>query len=141
MALYAKLNFDDKAWYIIFIFIGMMIVGGLIGIESKPFSYEEPIILGSVILYGMLIGLDFKIPMIAFIIIGGLVGIYHGHAHGVEMPETTTIVKYVPGFALGALIISAFGEFIGRHMAKDSIHIVRFLGGLIVGIGVMKLLT
>ena len=141
MALYAKTNYRDNAWYIAFSFVGAMVVGGLIGIKASPFPLEETVIKGSVILYGLLLALRVKIPMMAYVVVGLVIGLFHGHAHGVEMPDSTETYKYVPGFAIGAIIVSAFGEFVGRHMAADEAIRARVIGGLIVIGGLWQFLA
>lgn len=118
-----------------------MVVGGLIGIKASPFPLEETVIKGSVILYGLLLALRVKIPMMAYVVVGLVIGLFHGHAHGVEMPDSTETYKYVPGFAIGAIIVSAFGEFVGRHMAADEAIRARVIGGLIVIGGLWQFLA
>lgn len=141
MALYAKVNFKESAWLIIFSFVIAMVVGGLIGINGQLLPFVEWIISFSVILYGLVLGLNIRIPIKVFWLLGLVIGLTHGYAHGLEMPDTTTTFQYVPGFALGAIVISAFGEFVGRHLANDNIKIAHFAGGLAVGIGFMLLLA
>jgi len=139
MALYTKINFRDRAWPIIFSFVAAMVIGGIIGINAQAFAIEEPIIMGSVIAYGALVGLGIKIPQKVYIGLGVVIGFFHGHAHGVEMPDSTTPIQYVPGFAIGALIISAFGEYVGRHIGSDNVKTAHFIGGLIAGAGTIAL--
>ena len=132
MALYAKIKYPEGAWPVAFSFVAAMVVGGLLGINGSPLLLEETVIKGSVIVYGLLLVSGIKIPVKAYALIGVVIGLFHGHAHGVEMPDSTEPYKYIPGFAVGAIIISAFGEFVGRHMAADEVVRARVIGGLIV---------
>ncbi len=141
MALYAKINHRDNAWYIAFSFVGAMVVGGLLGIKANPFPLEETVIKGSVVLYGLLLALRFKVPLKVYAFIGLVIGLFHGHAHGVEMPDSTEVYQYVPGFALGAIIVCAFGEFVGRHMSANEVIRARVIGGLIVAGGIWQFLA
>lgn len=140
MALFAKIQYPEGAWQVIFSFVGVMMVGGLLGISANSFPLEELVIKGSVIVYGLLLVSRARIPIKAYALIGVVIGLFHGHAHGVEMPDSTEPIKYVPGFALGTIIISAFGEFVGRHMAADEVIRARVIGGLIVMGGVWQFL-
>ncbi len=141
MALFAKVNYRDNAWYIAFSFVGAMVVGGILGIEGDPFPLEETVIKGSVILYGLLLATQMKLPLKVYVGIGLVIGLFHGHAHGVEMPDSTEAIKYVPGFALGAIIVSAFGEFIGRHMDAKEVIRAQVFGGLIIAGGIWQFLA
>ena len=141
MGLYAKQNFRDNTWPIIFSFVLAMIIGGLIGVNAEPFPFEETVIIGSVLLYGLMLGVPFKISKYAFIGLGFIIALFHGHAHGVEIPAGSSTLQYVPGFAIGALVIAGFGEFVGRHLDSQQIGIVRFIGGFIFGMGLMSVLT
>lgn len=128
MGMYTKIKFRDNAWPIIFSFVGAMIIGGLLGINSLPFPLEETVIKGSILVYGSLLLFLPSINRNLFIGLGVVFGLFHGHAHGVEMPDTTEVYQYVPGFAIGATIIGSFGEYIGRHLGPEQKNIAKGFG-------------
>jgi len=136
------------------IFVFFMIIGGFLGmlIESdlgfnnqvielseikfyhSLFDYvnlfiELGIIL-SVILLGLSITIQKKLPIKVIMIFVSLFGICHGTAHGVEMPWAINPIMFALGFSSGTIILHLFGVVIGMLSIKTrfSILLLRFSG-------------
>ena len=69
--------------------------------------------------------------MSILIILVAIFGAFHGFAHGAEMPESTTAVKYVSGFVVGATLISLLGWFIGLSIKKENYFLI--IAGAMMG--------
>ena len=68
----------------------------------------------------------------------GFFAIFHGHAHGTEMPKTVTPLVYALGFLLGTAGIHLCRVLVGvvaNRTAKGT-EILRFVGAGISGVGV-----
>ena len=132
---------DPKKWYkFIGVFIIMMIIGGIIGIGKEASPAIEKIIAISVLAIGVgILFLPLTKSTLAILSIIAIIGFFHGYAHGVEMSETNTIYKYVPGYSVGAILLSSVGWQISKYSSDTSnpIGIYRFIGGLIAGAGII----
>ncbi len=71
--------------------------------------FDETGIAVSVLVTGMLIVAAARLPLIASIAIVGLFAVFHGHAHGVEMPESVSGIAYGLGFIFSTALLHLCG--------------------------------
>lgn len=100
-------------WQVPAVFVAMMLVGGLMGYAGLPMIPIEVGIALSVILLGITIGFNWSIPANYLMVGVGLFGIFHGYAHGAEVPDVANVVRYILGFMTGTIIIHLFGVLLG----------------------------
>ncbi|MBI29440.1 MAG: hypothetical protein CFH21_00951 [Alphaproteobacteria bacterium MarineAlpha5_Bin11] len=116
-------------WKIPTTFVCIMLIGGIVGISfelshqynSKDYitmSVEVAIIL-SVILLGIAISMEQKIPNKVTIIFIGIFGLFHGIAHGLEMPWAANPILFALGFTSGTAILHLFGVAIGYFATQN----------------------
>jgi urease accessory protein len=118
----------------------VMALGGVLGILGVPLPGVEVGIAVSAAILGMMVALAARPPLwIAAVIVGGF-AVFHGHAHGAELPPGANALAYSAGFvvATGVLHLAgiAFGlltRWPGGRMA------VRAAGGAIAIAGLMFL--
>jgi urease accessory protein len=96
-------------WALPLAFVGTMILGGLYGMAGLPLPSVELGILGSVLVLGGLIALQPRLPVAACAAIVALFAVFHGFAHGVEMPEAASPQAYGLGFALATALLHGAG--------------------------------
>ena len=67
----------------------------------------------------------------------GFFAIFHGHAHGTEMPYLAEPLLYALGFVTGTAMIHIAGVMIGLSSSKfnDGQQLLKLLGAGIAGIG------
>jgi urease accessory protein len=67
----------------------------------------------------------------------GVFAIFHGHAHGAEIPVGATAGAYVAGFTLATAAIHASGVSVGVLFARlaGNVPLLRMAGGAIVVAG------
>ncbi len=119
-------------WAIPTSFVILMILGGIVGILGVPIPYIEEGILVSVLVLGILIAAALRFPVSISALIVGFFAIFHGHAHGTEMPITAAAFTYGLGFAISTALLHASGISIGIIFQKFNIEkVVRFAGGSI----------
>jgi len=127
-------------WLIPLIFVSAMLMGGMTGIYGIPIPYFsiEQGIAASVLILGLAIAADRSVPVILISLFVGFFGIFHGHAHGLEMPENALPVLYITGFICGTASLHILGVIIGLLSKKSSQTslLLRFVGSAIAGIGV-----
>ena len=96
------------------IFPNLMALGGLLGMAGLPFPPVEVGIAVSVIVLGIAVLARWRAPVWLAAIIVAVFGLFHGYAHGLELPSMADPISFSLGFVLatGALHIAgiAFGS-------------------------------
>ena len=124
-------------WVVPCTFVGVMIFGGILGFTGVPVPFIEQGILLSVLILGILIAGAFKVPLVYSAMIVGLFAIFHGHAHGAEMPVAMGAAAYTIGFALATAMLHLAGIGLGMLVSRINLPAVtRFAGGAIALSGV-----
>jgi urease accessory protein len=124
-------------WIVPLTFISVMAVGGAMGVAGVPMPFVEQGIAASVLILGLLIAAAVKLPVAAGATIIGLFALFHGHAHGAEMPVSASGLSYGIGFILATAMLHAMGIGLGIGVQRISTaRIVRFAGAAITACGV-----
>jgi urease accessory protein len=124
-------------WVVPCTFIGVMVLGGIFGFAGLAVPLVEEGILVSILILGILIAGAFKLPLLYSSFIVGLFAIFHGYAHGAEMPTSISAAWYAIGFAMATAILHGAGIGLGILMQKTNLPTVnRFAGGVIALSGV-----
>ena len=111
-------------WLVPLTFVGIMALGGFLGIAGIPVPFIELGIALSVIVLGAIVAFGVKVPVAAAMGIVGLFAIFHGHAHGSEMPMDASGFEYGLGFML-ATAIAARGWHRHRLHDRHDHHVAR----------------
>ncbi len=99
-------------------FIGMMTVGFLLGMEQVGLPFVElGIALSSVVIAGAA-ALNRPMPVVAAMTLVGVFAVFHGHAHGAEMPASVAGLNYAAGFLLATALLHAAGALLTILAAK-----------------------
>jgi urease accessory protein len=124
-------------WVLPIVFPLVMAAGGVIGILGVPLPGVETGIALSAIVLGMMVALAAKPPLPIAAVLVGVFAIFHGYAHGAELPPGTDAVAYSVGFvvATGLLHLTgiAFGQLARWPAGRMA---VRVAGGAIALAGV-----
>ncbi|MGW8247773.1 MAG: HupE/UreJ family protein [Acidiferrobacterales bacterium] len=117
-------------------FMAMMAVGAVAGTAGITLPLVEPGILGSLLVFGLLIAFDARLPLAAGMVVIGGFALFHGYAHAVEMSTHASLAVFGSGMLLGSLALHLLGIGAGR-MGKKQIHetALRLSGGLIALVG------
>jgi urease accessory protein len=100
-------------WLVPLSFVSMMIVGGAFGIAGVALPFVEVGIGLSVVTLGMAVAAGYRVPTAVAMAMVGLFAIFHGHAHGVEMPDSAAGLVYGLGFVLATATLHACGIGVG----------------------------
>jgi urease accessory protein len=111
-------------WTVPLTFICFMLVGGTLGMVGIPFFSVEIAIALSVLLLGILIASNKKFPLFITMAGVGFFALFHGHAHGEEMPASAQPALYALGFVLGTFLIHLAGVFLGYLASKNPLRLV-----------------
>jgi urease accessory protein len=123
-------------WLLPITFPMVMALGGAIAILGVPAPGVEIGIAASAIVLGGMIALAARPPLVVAALIVGAFAIFHGHAHGAELPPGTDAVAFSVGFvmATGLLHLAgiAFGLLTRWHAGRIGVRAVG-VGIAIVG--------
>ena len=110
-------------WTVPATFVSIMTIGGLFGflLIIDEFYFVEIGIIFSVILLGLGISIDKKIPTKLIMVFVGIFGLFHGTAHGLEVPAAANPILFVLGFICGTSSLHLFGVAIGYISIKTAI--------------------
>ena len=137
VGLWAALKGGRALWVWPCAFVGVMLIGGLLGMRHVPVPFVEPGILASVVALGLLVALAVNLPIWLGAAIISVFAIFHGHAHGSEVAENIGGAEYMIGFALATASLHAIG--LGVALALSSVKmraVVRLAGAACVLLGV-----
>lgn len=130
-------------WYIPATFVLAMIVGAFLGIQGIQVLLVEIGIALSVVVLGVALATGRSWPKwVAFLPVA-IFGIFHGHAHGTEMPVIANAWLYGIGFVLGTSIIHLTGVFacFGFLKLEGGGYMIRAAGLGIAGFGAYILIN
>lgn len=123
-------------WILPVVFPLVMAFGGALGIAGVPMPAVETGIALSGVILGLLIAFAVQAPIWVAAVVVGAFAIFHGHAHGAELPEAFNAYGYAVGFVVGTgllhLLGVSFGFLTRSHLGKIA---VRGVGGLIALVG------
>jgi len=128
-------------WLIPLSFVAMMVFGGIMGVSGVGLPFVELGIMGSVIVLGAVIALgrQFTAPMSMALV--GFLSIFHGHAHGTEMPMNASGLEYGLGFIAATALLHLAGLGFSLALAKIDTKItplaLRASGSAIAVLGVV----
>ena len=123
------------AWALPGTFVSMMIAGGVLGMSGVPVPFIEPGILASVVVLGLLIAGAFKLPLVVSGTLVGIFAVFHGHAHGAEMPIAIEAVSYSAGFALATALLHAVGTLAGIGLRELNREKFTRFAGYVIALG------
>jgi urease accessory protein len=118
----------------------VMAAGGVLGILGVPLPSVEIGIAASAVVFGLMVALAAKPNLWIAAILVGIFAIFHGHAHGAELPEGADAVAYSVGFviATGLLHLAGIGFGLLAQWPAGKIA-VRAAGSLIAVAGLVFL--
>jgi urease accessory protein len=118
------------------IFPAVMVLGGLLGIAGVPIPPVEVGIALSVFLLGAAIAAAYRAPVWLACALVGVFGLFHGYAHGQELPTAADPVAYGLGFVLATGALHGAGILVGLLNARPGGRtLTRLIGGAIAVAG------
>jgi urease accessory protein len=128
-------------WLVPTTFVSVMAIGGALGMMGISVPFVEAGIAFSVIVLGAVVALGIRAPLAIAAGVVGLFAIFHGHAHGSEMPAAAAGIAYAAGFMLATATLHiagiALGYLVGKASEQQGAIVMRSAGGIaaLAGIG------
>ena len=126
-------------WAVPAAFMGMMALGGVAGFEGAALPYVETAIALSVVALGLVVATGVALPTAVATAFVGIFAIFHGHAHGGELPAGTAAAAYTTGFLAATGLLHAAG-IAAAALLSGRLAVVR-LGGAAVALAGVALLA
>ena len=100
-------------WVLPIAFPMMMAVGGLMGLLGVPVPGVEIGIALSALVLGAMVLFEVRPALWVAGVLVGAFAVFHGHAHGAELPPGANGLVYSLGFVVATGLLHAFGVAIG----------------------------
>jgi urease accessory protein len=118
------------------VFPAMMVAGAIMGMFVVPLPPVEVGIALSVLVLGGCIALSVRAPVWAASLVVALFAVFHGYAHGKELPSAADPVSYSAGFVLATGLLHVAGIGLGfLNELPNGIVATRSIGGVIGALG------
>jgi urease accessory protein len=130
-------------WAVPLSFVAVMALGGALGVMGIAVPFVEAGIAISVIALGLAVALRWQWPVASAMALVGVFAIFHGHAHGAEMPIAASGLEYGLGFMLATALLHGvgigFALGIARFGRATSPRAVQFGGAAmaVAGVGIL----
>jgi len=119
-------------WALPATFVSAMLLGGGLAIAGVHIPFVEAGILASVLVLGALVAVALRFPLMLDVLLVGVFALFHGHAHGAEMPLASGALSYSMGFALMTALLHGMGVAGAVLMKRfDMEKTLRLAGGAI----------
>lgn len=127
-------------WLVPLAFVGTMVVGAMCGHSGLALPGIEQGIAASLFVLGLLIAFAVRLPLAAGMSVVGLFALFHGWAHGAEMPVTSSGLSYGAGFMAATVLLHLAGLGLGFAPQKQTL-VARVTGGAVAAAGVLALIA
>src|SRR6056297_2342282 len=119
-------------WLLPVVFPLVMALAAAAGVIGVPLPFVEAGIAASAIVLGLLIAFAVRPPLWVAALVVGAFAVFHGHAHGTELPQAVNPFAYAVGFVLSTGLLHAAGIALGLLLALPRGALaIRGGGGLI----------
>jgi urease accessory protein len=133
---------NPAIWMLPITFPLVMALGGLLGVSGVYLPLTEPVVALSGIALGLLIALHARAPIWLAALLVGIFAIFHGYAHGRELPEAASPTAYAVGFVTATGLLHLCGIVIGLLVIWPvGARVVRACGAAIGCVGAYFLLA
>jgi urease accessory protein len=113
-------------------FVALMLVGAALGLSGMALPAVEPMIAASLLVIGLLLALRAKLPAWAGTLLVGGFAVFHGYAHGAELPATAAalpaVLAYAGGFAAATMALHLLGIGAGTLLRRHAGWLARVAG-------------
>jgi urease accessory protein len=116
------------------VFPGMMVVGAAVGMAGVALPPVEVGIAISVLALGMMILFAVRAPIGVAVSVVGLFALFHGYAHGAELPSAADPIGYSAGFVLCTGLLHVVGIALGLVRRLPAGTIVLRAGGALIAV-------
>ncbi len=125
-------------WLLPLSFVGAMAAGAAMGMNGLRLPFVEPAILASVIGLGAVVAFAARLPLGASAAAVAVAALFHGQAHGSEIPANAAGFQTVMGFHLATALLHVLGVSGGLALQRIAQQrVIRAAGAAILSVAVL----
>src|SRR5690606_18716488 len=115
--------------------------GALLKGAGVELAVADQAIAASIVVFGLMICMLAKIPIPVAAALVGAFAVFHGHAHGAEIPELARPLLHGAGFIAATVFLLFLGAAFGKICQRSVPNlIVRAAGAAVLAFGIMTVL-
>jgi len=128
-------------WLVPMSFLVAMATAGAIGMAGIPVQIVEAGIGLSVVVLGLMIAFQIKPPTLVAMVVVGFFALFHGYAHGSEMPKGLAGLSFAAGFLIATALLLGAGVGLGRLLQRRALgrRLIQAGGGAMALVGIAVL--
>src|SRR5580658_8097411 len=130
VGLWAAQHRGRAVWLIPSSFVGVMLLGGILGVAGVHVPGAELAIAISVLALGALVATMTRFTPSLSMTVVGLFALFHGYAHGHEMPAAASALPFSMGFVLSTALLHGVGLAAGLGLQQQP-RVLRWAGAAI----------
>jgi urease accessory protein len=130
VGLWAAQHRGRALWLIPLSFVSVMLLGGVLGVAGVTVPGAEWGIAISVLALGALVATKTQFTPSLSMMVVGLFALFHGYAHGHEMPAAASALPFSVGFVMATAILHGLGMAAGLAWQKQPL-VLRWAGAAI----------
>jgi len=130
VGLWAAQHRGRAIWLIPLSFVGVMLLGGILGVTGITMPGAELAIAISVLVLGGLVATVTRFTPSLSMALVGFFALFHGYAHGHEMPAAAGALSFSVGFVLATALLHGLGMAAGLYFQKQP-RVLRWAGAAI----------
>jgi urease accessory protein len=130
VGLWAAQHRGRAMWLIPASFVGVMLLGGILGLAGVSVPGAQAAIALSVLALGGLVATMTRFRPSLSMMVVGLFALFHGYAHGHEMPAAASALPFSIGFVLSTALLHGMGIAAGLGLRQQP-RVLRWAGAAI----------
>lgn len=131
VGVWARQQGGRAVWAIPTAFVAAMLLGGALALNGVGLPFVEQGIAVSVVLMGLVVATALRLPTVVGAGLVGLFAIFHGHAHGSEMPLAASAAGYAAGFVVATALLHGLGVLAADLGRRGPALLVRAAGACV----------
>lgn len=128
-------------WLVPMSFLVAMAAAGAIGMAGIPVQIVEAGIGLSVVVLGLMIAFQIRPPTLVAMVVVGFFALFHGYAHGSEMPGGLAGLSFAAGFLGATALLLGAGVGLGLLLQRRTLsrRLIQAGGGAMALVGIAVL--
>lgn len=139
VGLWAAQQQGRARWALPCTFVATMLLGGLLGFAGFNLPAMESGIAASVLALGLAVALAVRPPLSLAVVATAVFALFHGVAHGLELPDMSSPWAYATGFVVATVVLHGAGYAVVRVLPRAAAPLVRLAGAASAATGVWLL--
>ena len=122
-------------------FVCLMLFGALAGASGAHVGAIQQGIAASMCVLGLLLAGAVRLPKMLCLPMVGAFAVFHGYAHGVEMPQQAGAALYMSGFVFSTIALQLAGIAMGTWLLRHRQAVLRWSGAAMAATGLVLLVA